>query len=87
MSKTCELGRPIQIIVCNDQYTTNGTAACARQAVEDKVLRYRVSIGPSPTPYTSLGIQADTIGHSPAAQRRDPVLVAQSAIRADRVAT
>jgi ABC-type branched-subunit amino acid transport system substrate-binding protein len=37
INKQCELGRPIQIISCNDQFSTNGAASCARQAVSDHV--------------------------------------------------
>lgn len=34
----CELGRPLDIKVCDDQTTPNSAAACARRAVADKVL-------------------------------------------------
>jgi ABC-type branched-subunit amino acid transport system substrate-binding protein len=37
INKQCELGRPVQIISCNDQFSTNGAASCARQAVSDNV--------------------------------------------------
>jgi ABC-type branched-subunit amino acid transport system substrate-binding protein len=38
ITKTCELGRPVQIIVCDDRYDPNTAAACGREAVADKVL-------------------------------------------------
>jgi len=33
-------GRPIEIVTCNNRLTANGAAACARQAVREKVVAY-----------------------------------------------
>jgi ABC-type branched-subunit amino acid transport system substrate-binding protein len=38
VTKSCELGRPVQIISCDDRFDPNNAATCARQAVADKVL-------------------------------------------------
>src|ERR1700736_5368683 len=38
VNKTCEDGRPIQVINCNDNGTAAGDASCGQQAVSDHVL-------------------------------------------------
>lgn len=38
VNKTCELGRPVQIVSCDEHYNPNGAAACARRAVSEDVL-------------------------------------------------
>jgi ABC-type branched-subunit amino acid transport system substrate-binding protein len=38
VTASCELGRPVQIISCDDQFSPNGATACARRAVEEKVV-------------------------------------------------
>lgn len=38
ITKSCELGRPLQVISCDDQYDPNAATACGREAVADDVL-------------------------------------------------
>jgi ABC-type branched-subunit amino acid transport system substrate-binding protein len=45
VTKTCELGRPVQVISCDDMYNANNAAACGREAVADKVLAVVGSTG------------------------------------------
>ena len=36
INKSCQLGRPIKIVACDDKNTPNGAADCGRGAVADK---------------------------------------------------
>ena len=38
ITKTCQLGHPVQVIVCDDKFNPNAAAACARKAVSSKVV-------------------------------------------------
>jgi ABC-type branched-subunit amino acid transport system substrate-binding protein len=38
VTATCQLGRPVQVIGCDDKFDPNAAAACARQAVSSKVI-------------------------------------------------
>jgi ABC-type branched-subunit amino acid transport system substrate-binding protein len=38
LTKSCKLGRPIQVIICDDVFNPNTAQQCARQAVADKVV-------------------------------------------------
>lgn len=37
VTKSCELGRPVTIVQCDDKYNPNSAAACGREAVAEKV--------------------------------------------------
>jgi ABC-type branched-subunit amino acid transport system substrate-binding protein len=38
VNKDCELGRPIEVVECSDEFNSNGAAACGRDAVSEKAL-------------------------------------------------
>jgi ABC-type branched-subunit amino acid transport system substrate-binding protein len=38
ITDTCQLGGPVTVIACDDKFNGNDAAACARQAVQEKVL-------------------------------------------------
>lgn len=38
VTTTCEIGRPVQVLACDDQFDPNDAAACARAAVTDNVI-------------------------------------------------
>jgi ABC-type branched-subunit amino acid transport system substrate-binding protein len=38
ITKSCELGRPLQVIACDDQWSPNQAAVCARKAVTEKAV-------------------------------------------------
>ncbi len=40
LTKSCQLGVPVQIIVCDDKFSPNDAAGCARQAVEEKAIAF-----------------------------------------------
>ena len=40
LTKSCQLGRPVKVIVCDDKFDPNATAACGRQAVSEGVVAF-----------------------------------------------
>jgi len=38
LTKDCTLGAPVEVSVCDDKFSPNGAAVCAREAVSDKVV-------------------------------------------------
>ena len=38
VTKSCELGRPVQVIHCDEKFSPNGASACARKAVSEKAV-------------------------------------------------
>lgn len=38
VNKECELGQPIEIVECSDEFNANGAATCGRDAVSEKAL-------------------------------------------------
>jgi ABC-type branched-subunit amino acid transport system substrate-binding protein len=56
VNSTCELGGPVKLITCNDQYDPNVAAQCGREMVSDHVIALvgsQSQLGDSYTPITS----------------------------------
>jgi ABC-type branched-subunit amino acid transport system substrate-binding protein len=44
VNQTCELGRPVQIVSCDDKFSPNESATCARRAVSEDVLATAMTV-------------------------------------------
>jgi ABC-type branched-subunit amino acid transport system substrate-binding protein len=54
VTRTCELGGPVKLISCNDQYNPNVAAQCARELVSDGVIALVGDQSPNGDTYTPI---------------------------------
>ncbi len=69
VNSTCELGRPVEIVSCDDQFSPNGATACGRKAVEEKVVAVAFTFDQTGDSYMPIlenaGIPVFSAGASP----------------------
>lgn len=76
ITKTCELGAPLHVVSCDDQYSPNGATSCGNDAVTDKamaVMEYTCCGDNVATPVVAAGIPVLPITETSSLETSSPL--------------